>query len=136
MITFHKPAAELTDDFHPAHLPEYVAGAVARRLLGQDAPARTPGYGGPKLANIKAVQNAFANQEAGHVEHLVSDGVSLWSYGWWEVARWVNGVCILRKGTSYSTTTASKHRSGLSWVIRDMIDASEETPRGSGSMQL
>lgn len=111
---------------------------IGRRLRGEDPPARSPGAPGRKLANIQTVQRAFSNQKAGHVEHLVSDGTSLWSYGWWEVARWVQTAtgwyCVKRRGASFSMTTASKHANCVE--ARPLVLAEVETPRGNASMNL
>jgi len=59
------------------------------------------------------VKQAFMRGESGRSTNLVSTGEVLLSYGWWEVARWVNGSIILRNGPAYSMTTATKHRSGV-----------------------
>lgn len=79
------------------------------------------------------VGKAFAQGLSLASANLNSDGRSLWSYGWWEVARWVHGNIIRRTGASYSVTTAGKHRSQVSVLC---VDAVEETPVGQGRMNL
>lgn len=59
------------------------------------------------------VKQAFMERRSGHSQNLVSTGESLLSYGWWQVAKWVDGRIVVRNGKSYSRTTASKHRSGV-----------------------
>lgn len=59
------------------------------------------------------VKSAFRRQLKGRSKNMSTDGTSLWSYMWWEIARWVDGEIIVRNGTSYSMTTASKHRPGV-----------------------
>lgn len=51
------------------------------------------------------VVRAFLKQQSAKTQHLHSDGGSLWSYGWWEMARWVDGELIVRKGCAYSPST-------------------------------
>ncbi|KKN06542.1 hypothetical protein LCGC14_1076260 [marine sediment metagenome] len=82
------------------------------------------------MTNVQ-VQNKFRNKESGKSQNLTSDGLSLWSYNWWECARWVDGKIVTRKGKSYSMTTATKHRSGVYGV-----EATEETPVGNSFMNL
>ena len=77
------------------------------------------------------VVEAFRKQEVAQTQHLSSDGVSLWSYDWWEVARWVDGQIVCRWGKSYSLTT-TKH-GGL---LNGSIFAKCETPRQQGEMCL
>lgn len=61
----------------------------------------------------KDVIDAFYRKEKLRNPSLKSDGKSLFSYGWWEMARWVRGKVILRNGRSYSRTTEIRHRRGL-----------------------
>lgn len=132
---------------------ELFAASAARRLLGE-APRHGPGSFGPKLRNIREVQEAFANQKPGYVGGRVSgfngqyiscalgsDGTSLWSYGWYELARWIPGlgasfsradICIRRIGKSYSRTT-TRHMQG---IRANTWNASSESLPGDGAMQL
>ena len=50
------------------------------------------------------VKQAFMDQKRGSAANLTSDGTSIWSYGWWEIARWVDGSIIARKGPSYAVS--------------------------------
>jgi len=56
----------------------------------------------------KSVVEAFFQRDSAKSKNLVSDGASLYSYGWYEIARWnnFNGVSITTN--TYSKTTA-KH---------------------------
>jgi len=83
------------------------------------------------MATNNDVKFAFRQGGRASSANLQSDGVSLWSYGWWEIARHVNGAIITRKGSSYSTTTATKHRPGVYGV-----EAEQETPGSQGVMNL
>jgi hypothetical protein len=78
------------------------------------------------------VAAAFMAQRPANTANLVSTGDRLLSYGWWECARWVNGVMIRRKGPSYSMTTAGKHRNQVT-IGRE---ATEETPVNDAEMRL
>jgi len=40
--------------------------------------------------------------------NIFSNGTSLWSYGWWEMARWVNGEVVVRTGKRFSPTTGKQ----------------------------
>jgi len=82
------------------------------------------------MTNVQ-VGKAFRDRERGHSTNLMSDGTSIWSYGWWEIARWVNGKIITRKGKPYSMTTATKHRPQVYG-----IEALSETPVNQSSMNL
>jgi hypothetical protein len=77
------------------------------------------------------VKQAFYRKEKLKRPTLTSDGISLWSYGWWEIARWVRGKVIIRKGPSYSRTTEVHHRRGLAGK-----PAKQETPKQQGPMNL
>ena len=77
------------------------------------------------------VKRAFGERRGLNSNNLVSTGESLLSYGWWEIARWVDGVIVTRKGSSYSVTTAGKHRTYVHGV-----EAITDTPRGQGEMNL
>lgn len=79
----------------------------------------------------KDVKRAFMNKKPAVAANLVSTGDRLLSYGWWEVARWINGEVVIRKGRSYSQTTAGKHRPGVYGRL-----ASEETPVAQGEMNI
>ena len=81
----------------------------------------------------KDVAQAFLSGKPANVKSLVSTGDRLLSYGYWEVARWVNGKIVKRTGTSYSKTTA-RHR-GL--VYGSQVQAaSVETPVDQFNMNL
>ena len=77
------------------------------------------------------VQIAFANRKRGYSQNLVSSGTSILSYGWWELARWVDNQIITRKGESYSVTTAGKHRNGVYGT-----EAANEMPVAQATMNL
>jgi len=77
------------------------------------------------------VKLAFANQQPGSSSNLSTDGRSIKSYHWWEIARWIDGVIVTRKGKAYSMTTASKHRPGVYGV-----EAANQTPTGQADMNL
>lgn len=79
----------------------------------------------------KQVKQAFQDRKPGHSTNLLSDGTSLWSYGWWEVARWIGDEIVVRRGSAYSTTTATKHRSGVVGTL-----AAVETPRAQACMNV
>src|SRR5229473_2693372 len=77
------------------------------------------------------VRQAFLKKKKLKGGNLLSDGKSLWSYGWWEVARWVRGQVIIRSGKGYSRTTERKHRRALPGTL-----AKKETPRLQAKMNL
>jgi len=77
------------------------------------------------------VRQAFLQKKKLRGGNLYSDGRSLWSYGWWEVARWVRGRVIIRNGRGYSRTTERKHRRGLTGTL-----AKTETPVQQAKMNL
>lgn len=77
------------------------------------------------------VIDAFYHKKSLKSASLRSDGVSLFSYGWWEMARWVNGKVILRNGRSYSRTTEVLHRRRLRGT-----PAKRETPRDQAEMNI
>ena len=83
------------------------------------------------MATNREVKEAFAKGRVLKAANLLSTGTSLYSYGWWEIARWVDGQVITRNGRSYSNTTATKHRSGV-WGEQ----AVAETPVNQGPMNL
>lgn len=129
-------------------LPESVIAQIIAGRLVTSSPGHNPGDFGKRLRTNGDVQRAFANQKPGWVGNrpgreghvnvaLASDGVSLWSYGWWEMARWldtpVGPVCIRRVGKSFGITTA-KQMSGIE--ARPSYPASEETSKYSATMQL
>jgi len=76
------------------------------------------------LTNSQVAQ-AFKDGKVAQNHGMLSTGESLLSYGWWQFAKWVDGEIIIRKGRSYSTTTATKHRPQVYGYGRE---ASEETP--------
>ena len=85
-----------------------------------------------KLSQERAeVKQAFLRKKKLKGGNLYSDGKSLWSYGWWEVARWVRGQVIVRKGRAYSRTTELKHRR---WLVG--TPAKTETPMEQAKMNL
>jgi hypothetical protein len=85
-----------------------------------------------KAPQLRAeVRQAFLKRKALQGGNLYSDGTSLWSYGWWEMARWVRGKVILRKGPSYSRTTERKHRRAVPGM-----PAKTETPAEQARMNL
>jgi hypothetical protein len=77
------------------------------------------------------VKKAFLKKKKLKGTALTSDGTSLWSYGWWEIARWVKGRVILRSGRSYSRTTEVRHRRGVPGAL-----AKKESPKEQGAMNL
>jgi hypothetical protein len=77
------------------------------------------------------VRQAFLKKKSLRGGNLYSDGKSLWSYGWWEIARWVRGQVILRNGRAFSRTTERKHRRGLPGTL-----ARTETPMQQPTMNL
>lgn len=76
------------------------------------------------------VKQAFTERIPGRTTNLMSDGTSLWSYGWWEIARWVDGEAVLRLGPAFSMTTAH-HRSGVAGTR-----AATYTPRGQANLNV
>lgn len=83
---------------------------------------------------IKDVQNAFLNGLSLHTTNLISNGNALFSYGWYEIARWVNGQIITRKGGMYSVTTA-KHIGPIRKHPKT-IEASEITEPFEAEMKI
>lgn len=83
------------------------------------------------MATNKEVKQAFQDGKPAASANLVSTGEKLLSYGWWEVARWIDGRIVLRKGASYSPTTATKHRPG---IVGER--ATVETPAQQGEMNV
>jgi hypothetical protein len=77
------------------------------------------------------VKTAFRKRKPGRSKNLISTGESLLSYGWWEVARWRRGEIVIRRGKSYSQTTATKHRSGIYGKLQ-----LQETARDQALMEL
>jgi hypothetical protein len=85
-----------------------------------------------KLSQERAeVKQAFLQRKKLKGRNLHSDGKSLWSYGWWEVARWVRGRVIIRVGRAYSRTTELRHRRRLPGT-----PAKTETPMEQATMNL
>lgn len=85
-----------------------------------------------KLSQERAeVKQAFLQRKKLRGHNLHSDGKSLWSYGWWEVARWVRGRVIIRMGRAYSRTTELRHRRRLPGTL-----AKTETPMEQARMNL
>lgn len=76
------------------------------------------------------VKQRFIVGKVGSNRNLESTGKSLLSYGWWEVAKWVDGEIVNRKGKSYSVTTAGKHRTDVHGRVSEV-----ETPRDQGIME-
>lgn len=79
----------------------------------------------------RQVKEAFYKKEALQSRNLYSDGKSLWSYGWWEIARWVKGEIILRHGLPYSHSTHVFHQKGLRGKL-----AKHGTPKDQGVMNI
>lgn len=75
------------------------------------------------------VKRAFMEGRYGKATNLLSTGLALLSYGWWEVARWIDGEIVTRRGRSCSQTTARRHRSGVHGR-----QASVDTPVSQGEM--
>jgi hypothetical protein len=86
---------------------------------------------GDVLKKNNEVINAFYRKKELRNKNLKSDGTSLWSYGWWEMARWVKGKVVLRNGPSYSRTTEVLHRRGLKGK-----PAKQATPREQAEMNV
>jgi hypothetical protein len=59
---------------------------------------------------------ASRNQATGRGSNISFDGDVIKSYGWWEMARWINDNTILMRDWSYSSTTG-KHMSYLHRAI-------------------
>ncbi len=81
------------------------------------------------MATNSDVKAAFQAQRKAQSSHLVSTGDRLLSYGWYEMARWIEGRIVTRKGRYYSVTTAGKHR-----VYGE--EAQTETPSAQAEMNL
>lgn len=83
---------------------------------------------------IKDVQKAFLNGQALATTNLISTGNKLISYGWYELAQWVDGKIITRKGKMWSITTA-KH---IGPIRRhpNTVEAYITTDISDGEMQL
>lgn len=86
---------------------------------------------------IYDVKAAFVAGREARTTNLHSTGTALWSYEWWEVARWVDGVIVERSGPSYSPTTTrhrnlamAAHRAGI-----PLAGAIDQTPTGEGYMR-
>jgi hypothetical protein len=60
----------------------------------------------------RKVKEAFLNGRSAVGNNLVSTGERLLSYGYWEIAKWVDDRVVVRCGPSYSPTTA-RHRAGI-----------------------
>jgi hypothetical protein len=74
-------------------------------------------------------------KKAGNVE---STGTVLLSYGWWEMAKWVEGEdgrpeVVVRTGLSYSPSTK---RQGIRLGLYRWRKAEKLTPRGQGAMEV
>ncbi len=82
------------------------------------------------MATNSDVKKAFEQRQPKTSTHLVSTGDKLLSYGWYEMARWINGRIVTRKGRYYSVTTACKHR------LYSGEEAQTETPRAQAEMNL
>ena len=74
--------------------------------------------------------------------NIHSDGTSLWSWGWWEMARWVDGVLVIRQGKRYSSLTG-KQMGLLIGAVRPELHidpewcyAFEETPKRQALMNV
>jgi hypothetical protein len=63
------------------------------------------------MLRIEKVARQWADHKRGEAEHLSSDGLSLWSYGYYEIVRHVGSGAVLIRNSceSYSNTTA-RHR--------------------------
>ena len=59
------------------------------------------------MNNSDAIHRFFEGK-AGSSVNVTSDGTSLWSYGWWEMARWMNGEVVVRNGKRFSPTTVKQ----------------------------
>lgn len=59
------------------------------------------------MSNQKEIVQAWINKERGAASHIRSDGISLWSYDWYEIARHVGEkVAFIRHSNEgYSNTT-------------------------------
>jgi hypothetical protein len=77
------------------------------------------------------VKDAFYLKQKLANKNLKTDGNSLWSYGWWEIARWVRGEVVLRTGPPYSHTTLIFHMKGLKG-----IPAKKQTPMSQANMNV
>jgi len=88
------------------------------------------------MTSQRRVIDAFLAGRSAKASNLHSDGTSLWSYGWWELARWHNGVVVVRNGGGYSQSTKCQmsklwlplRMSGVEWFYSPL------TPVRSGTM--
>lgn len=93
----------------------------------------------------RQVIERFLDHKPGQASNLSSDGVSLWSYRWWQMAQWTHAdatnpdnVLVVRLGSSYSPST-TRQGSALRSVLARRPDIyyvqSEPTPRSVGYME-
>lgn len=65
--------------------------------------------------------------------NVTSDGTSLWSYGWWELARWVDDRIVVRSGIPYSPSTKQQFsRASLYRFEQSTVP----TPRKQATLEL
>jgi hypothetical protein len=116
----------------PGDMSEMRATSTMKRERPLEPPKKTKAEPKKTLSQERAeVKQAFLRKKKLRGGHLYSDGKSLWSYGWWEVARWVRGQVIIRNGRAYSRTTERKHLRGLPGTL-----AGTETPVAQAKMNL
>lgn len=86
------------------------------------------------------VAQAFLARREFWVSNLYTDGTTLRSYRWYDLAQWEGDVIVLRKGPLYSMTTKSKHwnallkaigQTGVKWRFSET-----ETPCQQGRMEV
>lgn len=93
----------------------------------------------------RQVIERFLDHKSGRASNLSSDGVSLWSYEWWQMAQWTHAdathpdnVLVVRQGPSYSSST-TRQGSALRSVLAQHPDIhyvrSEPTPRSVSYME-
>lgn len=85
------------------------------------------------MASMYDAMQALKAHKALKAGNVSSDGVSLWSYGWWEMARWIDGELIARQGPSYSQSTSCQQTRCRLW---ELTPAQSQTPRRQGPMEL
>lgn len=79
------------------------------------------------------VINAFLNRKPLRSTNLSSDGQSLWSYGWWQIACHKSAdnttppTIVVRKGPAFSHV-AARQRSLLHHCLRSANDITSESP--------
>lgn len=89
--------------------------------------------------SASAAGMALGRKESCNAGNVTSDGRSLWSYGWWEMAVWIRDTrdgstyVLVRAGRGYSPSTSCQFsRARLYQYEKSPV----ETERGSAAMAL